>query len=60
MKENKDSKIIHELLRVPGIGPVTARKFIEEGIRSLDDLKKNQNELNAQQKIGLMFKNFYL
>ncbi len=33
--------------------PAAAQTFVKEGIRSIDDLKKNMNKLNNHQKIGL-------
>jgi DNA polymerase beta len=46
---------LNALGKVTGIGPVAARKFIEEGIKSIDDLKKNINKLNHHQQIGLKY-----
>jgi len=44
---------ITELTKVTGIGPAAAQKFVEEGIKSIEDLKKNTEKLNHHQKIGL-------
>ncbi|XP_005998646.1 DNA polymerase beta [Latimeria chalumnae] len=49
------SSSINFLTRVTGIGPAAARKFVEEGIKTLDDLKKNEHKLNHHQKIGLKY-----
>ena len=32
-----------------------AQKLFKEGIKSLDDLRKNQDKLNHAQKIGLKY-----
>jgi hypothetical protein len=37
------------------LGGVKARKLYDQGIRSVDDLKKHQGLLNAGQKIGLKY-----
>lgn len=52
--------VYDDLLKVHGIGPVKARKLVEEvGIRSLDDLRArvaaDPSILDAGQKIGLQF-----
>jgi len=46
---------IKELTRVPGIGPAAAKKFVEDGISSIADLRKNTEKLNHHQKIGLKY-----
>jgi DNA polymerase beta len=53
---NEQIKIINELIKVHGIGPVKAKELVEEhGIKSIDDLKENQNLLNDKQKMGLRY-----
>jgi len=56
-KERKDEKYsaIKELIRVTGIGPVGAKKFIDEGISSIEDLRANIDKLNHHQQIGLKY-----
>lgn len=62
-KINKAEKIrvddtanaLKELTRVSGIGPSVAQKLFKEGIKSLEDLRKNQDKLNHAQKIGLKY-----
>lgn len=56
-EERKNPKYgsIKELVRVAGIGPTHANKFIEMGLNSLEDLKNNTEKLNHHQKIGLKY-----
>ena len=35
--------------------PVVAQKLLKEGIKSLDDLRSNEDKLNHAQKIGLKY-----
>ncbi len=44
-----------ELLHIYGIGPINAKKIINEGIQNIEQLKKNKNILNDKQKIGLKY-----
>lgn len=46
---------INLLTRVTGIGPAAARKFVDDGIVTIEDLKKNEDKLNHHQKIGLKY-----
>ncbi|KAK5638695.1 hypothetical protein RI129_012990 [Pyrocoelia pectoralis] len=46
---------INLLTRVSGIGPAKARQLVDDGITTLDDLKKNINKLNHHQTIGLRY-----
>ncbi|CAF0996899.1 unnamed protein product, partial [Brachionus calyciflorus] len=55
IKNNSEANVIKELTRVTGIGPSHAHKLLNEGIRSLDDLRSNENKLNHHQKIGLKY-----
>uniref|UniRef100_A0A8C3H7K1 DNA polymerase beta n=1 Tax=Chrysemys picta bellii TaxID=8478 RepID=A0A8C3H7K1_CHRPI len=34
-------------------GPSAARKLVDEGIKTLEDLRKNEHKLNHHQRIGL-------
>nr|XP_033805332.1 DNA polymerase beta isoform X2 [Geotrypetes seraphini] len=55
IRQDDTSSSINLLTRVSGIGPAAARKLVEEGIRSVEDLKKNEQKLNHHQKIGLKY-----
>ncbi|RZF36460.1 hypothetical protein LSTR_LSTR009556 [Laodelphax striatellus] len=46
---------INLLTRVSGIGPAKAKQLFDSGIRTLDDLHKNQDKLNHHQLIGLKY-----
>lgn len=54
---NTNFKIVEDLLKVHGIGPVKAKQLVEEhGIKSIDDLKLRQGELlNEKQQMGLKY-----
>ncbi|KZC07070.1 PREDICTED: DNA polymerase beta-like isoform X2 [Dufourea novaeangliae] len=54
---NKDETnvAINLLTRVSGIGPAKAKELVEAGIKTLDDLRKQQDKLNRHQKIGLEY-----
>lgn len=52
---NDESQAITQLTRVEGIGPVFANKLLQEGIKSIDELRKNKSKLNAHQLIGLKY-----
>lgn len=55
INNDKDYNFKQLLLNIYGIGPVNAKKLIEKGIKSFDDLKKNMNLLNEKQKIGIKY-----
>ncbi|KAG9488625.1 DNA polymerase beta [Eleutherodactylus coqui] len=55
IRQDDTSSSINYLTRVSGIGPAAARKLVEEGIKTLDDLRNNENKLNHHQKIGLKY-----
>ncbi|PWA19653.1 hypothetical protein CCH79_00007018, partial [Gambusia affinis] len=55
IRNDDTSSSINFLTRVTGIGPAAARKFVEEGVKTLDDLKKVEHKLNHHQKIGLKY-----
>lgn len=44
---------IQELTRVTGIGPAAAQKLVQEGICSIEELRKHPDKLNHHQQIGL-------
>ena len=43
------------LIDVYGIGPNKAKELVEKGIKSIEDLRENQDLLNDKQKIGLKY-----
>ncbi|KAF6376635.1 DNA polymerase beta [Rhinolophus ferrumequinum] len=53
IRQDDTSSSINFLTRVTGIGPSAARKFVDEGIKTLEDLRKNEDKLNHHQRIGL-------
>ncbi|KAJ8414130.1 hypothetical protein AAFF_G00067280 [Aldrovandia affinis] len=55
IRNDDTSSSINFLNRVTGIGPAAARKFVEEGVKSLEDLKKIEHKLNHHQQIGLKY-----
>lgn len=55
IRADDSTKAIQELTRVSGIGPAAARKFVEDGVVSLEGLKKVQERLNHHQKMGLKY-----
>jgi DNA polymerase/3'-5' exonuclease PolX len=52
-KISEQEKVLIELERVWGIGPIKAKKLYDQGIRSIKDLRKRTELLTEQQKIGL-------
>ena len=55
IRENEDAEAIKQLVRVTGIGPSAAQKFLKEGIKSIEDLRRNKDKLNHHQQIGLKY-----
>ncbi|CAK6950747.1 DNA polymerase beta [Scomber scombrus] len=55
IRNDDTSSSINFLTRVTGIGPAAARKFFEEGVKTLEDLKKIEHKLNHHQQIGLKY-----
>ncbi|XP_062237572.1 DNA polymerase beta [Platichthys flesus] len=55
IRTDDTSSSINFLTRVTGIGPAAARKFFEEGVKTLEDLKKIESKLNHHQQIGLKY-----
>ncbi|EGC35076.1 hypothetical protein DICPUDRAFT_33968 [Dictyostelium purpureum] len=55
--QNQDETLtaINQLSRVTGIGPQKAKSLVEEGIKTIDDLKKIKNTLTHHQQIGLKY-----
>ncbi|GFS31051.1 DNA polymerase beta [Nephila pilipes] len=55
IRKDDTSQAINLLTKVVGIGPAAAQKFVKEGMMTIEDLQKNINKLNHQQKIGLKY-----
>ncbi|CAL8345546.1 unnamed protein product [Lota lota] len=55
IRNDDTSSSINFLTRVTGIGPAAARKFFEEGVKTLEDLKNIEDKLNHHQQIGLKY-----
>ncbi|KAK5870939.1 hypothetical protein PBY51_003845 [Eleginops maclovinus] len=55
IRNDDTSSSINFLTRVTGIGPAAARKFFEEGVKTLEDLKKIEHKLNHHQQVGLRY-----
>ena len=61
IRNDDSSTSINELTRVAGIGPAKARELFESGIKSIEELRQNQDTLTKGQKIGLKhFEDFEL
>lgn len=54
-KKTKKEVVLEELSSVWGIGTKKAEKLYAEGVKSIKDLRKNQNLLTRAQKIGLKY-----
>ena len=44
--------LIRDSSACAGIGPAAAKKFVDEGVRTIEDLQKRASELNHHQQIG--------
>ncbi|KAG7263923.1 hypothetical protein CRUP_029263 [Coryphaenoides rupestris] len=55
IRNDDTSSSINFLTRVTGIGPAAARKYFEDGVKTLEDLKKIEHKLNHHQQIGLKY-----
>ncbi|XP_033338682.2 DNA polymerase beta [Megalopta genalis] len=55
IRKDDNNAAINLLTRVSGIGPAKAKELVEDGIKTIDNLKKHQDKLNHHQKIGLMY-----
>lgn len=55
IRNDDTSSSINLLTRVTGIGPAAARKFFDEGVKTIEDLKKINHKLNHHQQIGLKY-----
>eukprot|EP01017_Pseudomicrothorax_dubius_P034101 TRINITY_DN4632_c0_g4_i1.p1 TRINITY_DN4632_c0_g4~~TRINITY_DN4632_c0_g4_i1.p1 ORF type:complete len:470 (+),score=87.17 TRINITY_DN4632_c0_g4_i1:356-1765(+) len=55
MEGTEENRALDLLSRVWGIGPKTAKKLYERGIKTIEDLRQNQGSLTKNQKIGLKY-----
>nr|XP_002128462.1 DNA polymerase beta-like [Ciona intestinalis] len=55
VRKDETSQIISLFTRISGVGPVAARKLMELGFKSLEDLKNNSEKLNHHQNIGVKY-----
>ncbi|XP_033644216.1 DNA polymerase beta-like [Asterias rubens] len=53
IRADDTSVAINLMTRVTGIGPAAARKLVDEGITTIEELAKHPDKLNHHQKIGL-------
>lgn len=53
IRADDSSQAINFLTQVTGIGPAAAKKLVDEGITTLEDLKNNMDKLNHHQQIGV-------
>ncbi|XP_049867974.1 DNA polymerase beta-like [Pectinophora gossypiella] len=53
--QDEEAQAINLLTRVSGIGPVKAAELFRSGIKTIEDLRNNQNKLNHHQIIGLKY-----
>lgn len=51
--QDEDAQAISLLTRVSGIGPVKAAELVKSGIKTIEDLKKNESKLTHHQILGL-------
>lgn len=55
IRSDETSQAISLLTRVTGIGPAAARKFVDEGLTTIELLKENTNKLTHHQQIGVKY-----
>jgi DNA polymerase/3'-5' exonuclease PolX len=55
IKKDKLYKFKQELIKIYGIGPANINKIIDKGIKTIPQLKKNIDILNAKQQIGFKY-----
>jgi len=55
IKKDDNYNLKQELAKIYGIGQAKIISLIKDGIKSIDDLKKNKHLLNEKQKIGLLY-----
>lgn len=51
--QDEDAQAISLLTRVSGIGPVKAAELVRSGVKTIEDLKKNDSKLTHHQILGL-------
>lgn len=52
---DKKEAVLEKFQSIWGVGPVKARELYESGMRTVEDVRRNQQALNANQKIGLKY-----
>uniref|UniRef100_A0A914VLV9 DNA polymerase n=1 Tax=Plectus sambesii TaxID=2011161 RepID=A0A914VLV9_9BILA len=55
IRADDTSVAMKQLVRVSGIGPAHAKKLVDDGITSIEDLRKHTDKLNHHQQIGLKY-----
>lgn len=55
IRNDDTSNAINSLVRVSGIGPSKAKELVEEGITTIEELRKHEDKLNHHQIIGLKY-----
>ncbi|XP_014674173.1 PREDICTED: DNA polymerase beta-like [Priapulus caudatus] len=55
IRTDDTSVAINLMTRVSGIGPAMAKKLVDDGITTIEELTKNEDKLNHHQKIGLKY-----
>jgi DNA polymerase/3'-5' exonuclease PolX len=55
IRKDADYYFQQELRKIYGVGDAKIKDLLKAGIKSIDDLKKNQHLLNEKQKIGLLY-----
>lgn len=55
LQSDEKLKILEELASIWGVGPNLAVKLYNIGIKSVSDLRENQQHLNKLQVIGLKY-----
>lgn len=55
LQDDPKIKVLGDLEKIWGVGPVAAQKLYNAGIRSVSDLKSRQDLLTTFQKIGLKY-----
>jgi DNA polymerase beta len=53
--KDENTRAINELCRISGVGPAAAKKFVDDGVKTIDALRERWNELTNHQQIGLKY-----
>ncbi len=53
IRADDGNRAINTLTQVANIGPAKAKELVDQGITTLDDLRRHQDKLNKAQRIGL-------